>query len=396
MSLADRIKNKTAPRQSPPRREPLWKGPEESGITFSMLSRFLVCRERYRLYAIEGLRTADVWDHKSGYGNMWHVCEEAHAAKLNWLPALNVHCRDMRVRYPLQQSTINHWYQVCQQQFPIYIDHWGRNKDVLERTPLHQEQVFDVPYSLPSGRTVRLRGKWDAVDLIGKGKSAGIYIQENKTKGDVNELAIKRQLTFDLQTMMYLVALSNHPFCDLPRTGHYRHGGGTGKGGIVRYGGAMPGEYPILGVRYNVVRRPLSGGKGTIVRHKPSKSNPQGETEEAFYNRLAQYIKDEPDHYFMRIKAEVSQQDIATFRRQCLDPILEQLWDWWEHIEWCIAKNHDPFVSNTGIHSRHPHGCYNVLNEGGSSDYDEHLLSGSMVGLQRVEELFPELQEAQK
>lgn len=34
---------------------------------------------------------------------------------------------------------------------------------------------------------------------------------------------------------------------------------------------------------------------------------------------------------------------------------------------------------------------YNVLDEGGSSDMDAMLESGSEVGLQRTENLFPEL-----
>ena len=34
---------------------------------------------------------------------------------------------------------------------------------------------------------------------------------------------------------------------------------------------------------------------------------------------------------------------------------------------------------------------YNVLDEGGSSDLDAYLESGSEAGLQRIENLFPEL-----
>ena len=66
-----------------------------------------------------------------------------------------------------------------------------------------QEQVCDVPYNLPSGRVVRLRGKFDSVDLI----DGGIYLQENKTKGDIDKIQVERQLSFDLQTLMYSVAL---------------------------------------------------------------------------------------------------------------------------------------------------------------------------------------------
>ena len=42
---------------------------------------------------------------------------------------------------------------------------------------------------------------------------------------------------------------------------------------------------------------------------------------------------------------------------------------------------------------RHPFGSVNWLDEGGSSDLDEYLATGSTVGLRQVEELFPELKE---
>ncbi len=35
-------------------REPVWKGPEVDGVTQSLLSRYLTCKERFRLLVIEG------------------------------------------------------------------------------------------------------------------------------------------------------------------------------------------------------------------------------------------------------------------------------------------------------------------------------------------------------
>lgn len=362
-------------------REPLWKGPEEDGITFSLLSRFLVCRERFRLLVVEGLKTADGFNHRIEYGNLWHVCEEALASERShfgevvgttlWEDNLKTYCQTLCKRYPMQQEQVSHWYNVCKIQFPLYVEYWSKQPDVQQCTPLLQEESFSVPYRLPSGRVVRLRGKWDSVDLIGKGKEQGIYLQENKTKGDVNERQLQRQLAFDLQTMMYLVALSYYP--------------------CSNYGS----EVPIKGVRYNVVRRPLSGGKGTIVQHKPSKSNPSGETKEHYYQRVSEVIKEDPGHFFMRWKVEITPADVDKFRQQCLDPILEQLCQWWEYMlahDAIIDSYSDVWSFNKdGIHSRHPFGVWNILDEGGSSDVDEYLATGSEVGLQRTENLFPEL-----
>ncbi len=136
---------------------------------------------------------------------MWHECEEALAGDGVWEIALGDHCSAMCRLYPLQREEITKWANVCIVQFPEYVKFWQSHPDVVNRTPLLQEQVFDVPYALPSGRVVRLRGKWDSVDLI----DGGVYLQENKTKGDIDRAQVERQLRFDLQTMLYLISFQN-------------------------------------------------------------------------------------------------------------------------------------------------------------------------------------------
>jgi hypothetical protein len=160
----------------------------------------------------------------------------------------------------------------------------------------------------------------------------------------------------------------------------------TGDAGLPR----SAWEHPIKGVRYNVIRRPLSGGKGNIVRHKPTKSNPQGESKEHFYGRVATYIEEDLGSYFMRWTVGVTPQDVEKFRRTCLDPILEQLCDWWG---WIGVLRHDPFdvAGSGGVHHITPYGVHNSLLDGGSTDLDSYLETGSTVGLERVEDLFPEL-----
>lgn len=384
------------------RKEPLWKGPEKEGITFSLLSRFLCCRERFRLLVCEGLKPTDSFNHRLEYGNMWHICEEAFAGgealqvggNDSWQYALQQYAMTLCKRYPTQQEEVDKWYNVCKVQFPIYVDYWSKHPDVTNRTPLLQEQTFSIPYTLPSGRKVLLRGKWDSVDLVESNGVKGIWLQENKTKGDINKQQIKRQLTFDLQTMMYLIALDKY----------FHKNGNPVIGGKIR----VKDENhdcecsPINGVRYNVIRRPLSGGRGTIRQHQPTKSNPQGESKEVFYKRLAdEYIKAEPETYFMRWKCEVTAKDIEVFKVRCFNPILEQLCDWYE---W-ITTEGDNFLSKSmhilgvknkvktlnATHWQHPYGVYNPLNEGGSSELDEYMTTGSTVGLQRTENLFPEL-----
>lgn len=338
---------------------------------------------------IEGVKSVEHFDVKIEFGQMWHACEEAFAKSGNsivnnpvatapWLRALIDYAKGLVKKYPTDQPLIDHWYMVCRTQFPLYIEYWAKNPDILNRTPLLQEQTFDVPYTLPNGVTIRLRGKWDSVDLVEEGKKPGIYLQENKTKSRINEGQLKRQLGFDLQTMLYLTALEVDREAD-PMTSHLAACEQTEPPAFDR-------KAPIRGVRYNVIRRDCP-----IRRHKATAKKPE-EGKDAFYKRLeTDYFKANPEEWFMRWKVEVTPGDIARFRRECLDPILIQLCDWYE---W-VTNESDPFepdVNGNIYHWRHPFGVYNVMDEGGSTDLDEYLTSGSMVGLETVDSLFGELQ----
>lgn len=375
-SLLSSIKNPTK-RLDNTHLSPLWKGPKEDGITFSMLSRYLVCKERFRVYALEGIRTAEQFNHKIEYGNMWHICEEAFAKGVPWQGKLDKYYEEMCKKYQYQQDQVDKWVSVCAIQFPRYVKYWADNEDVKNLVTLEQEKVFDIPYLLPSGRIVRLRGKRDRLDIL-EGKK--LYLQENKTKGDIDEFALGKQLSYDLQTNMYL-------------TGVYQE--------KDEFQVGKDGKY-IAGVRYNVIRRPLSGGKGTIVQHKPSKKNPQGETKEEYYNRLAAYIDEEPETYFMRWKVDISEAEVKKFQRECLNPVLENICDdyeWWDYCFgllnkyriWDSENRHSLFPNHCPRHFRYPYGIFNPLDDGGMGDVDEYLRTGSLVGLRVVDKLFEEL-----
>lgn len=385
-----KIAHLTAPRA------PVWKGPcaagPAGGVTQSMLGAFQQCRERFRLRYVEGLRAAERFSHRMEYGNMWHVCEELSAegnynnGLSKWEVGLGRYTKELGDKYPLDREEIQKWYGVCRTQFPLYLDYWAKNDDVKARTPLLVEQVFDVPYRLPSGRAVRLRGKWDGVCLIGKGKAAGVWLDEHKTKSRIDENVLRRQLTFDLQTMTYLVALEAE---------RSRLGDSTIKNRLTYRDGQYRVQYPLKGVRYNVVRR---------TEHRQGKK----ETAADFCRRVGKEIEKAPADWFMRWNVEVGSADVAAFRRKCLDPLLEQLCDWWEWVSFMterggsvwdndVAFGARPDKEGNGIHAsaihwQTPFGVGTWLLDGGSSDYDHLLETGSETGLRRTEELFTELQ----
>lgn len=361
--------------------EPLWKGPLVDGVTQSMLSRYVVCKERFRIHYVEGLQSLDQFNKSIEYGQLWHACEEALLAGKDYYQALMNYRRSLMGRYPEAIDQINHWTDVCNVQFPIYVDYWEKNW-VEKSRPLFQEKTFNLSYPIERQEEnceVRIRGKWDAVHAIDDG--CKIELQENKTKGDIVEHQIKAQLQFDLQTMFYMVALQTllddlsadqdapEEFCNP--------------------------DFNIGKLRYNVVRRPLSGGKGSIR---------QGKTESAgaFYRRLGDVLAEEPSYWFMRWEAEITPGDMERFMVDFLDPVLANLVDDYEWWDYAYRNNASPFSNyirekqfpyHRSRHFRLPYGVYNVLAEGGSTDLDDYLATGNKVGLHRAERLFTELED---
>lgn len=344
-------------------RGPVWRGPLLDGITFSLLSKFLVCRERFRLHVIEGLRTRDRFNHRIHYGNLWHTCEEYYYDGRDWKNACLGYANQLVQKYPTDSQQIWHWYNICITQFQIYAPFWEQNRIRSKARNLFTEKVFRESYKLPDGRRVTLRGKFDSVDFI----NGGVWLQENKTKGDIDEQGIEKQLSFDLQTMLYIIALKS-------------------------YLKSVQSD-DVVGVIYNVVRRPLSGGKGTIHQYKPTKARPYGETDQEFYARLAEVISEDKEHFFKRWEVKISDADVNVFRQQCFDPLLTDLCEWWEWMQHSSVIGKSPYAKEgLGRHYRYPYGIYNPLTDGGSSDLDYYLSTGSEVGLERITNLFPELE----
>lgn len=331
----------------------IWKGPHKDGITQSLLGQFLSCRERFKLRVIDGLEPDEQLNVKLEYGNMFHLCEETHLAGGEWKPVLFHYVDSLALKYPLQSAEIDKWYNVCLVQYPIYLDHY---KDyVSDYEPLLQEYSFSTKYRISGTRVVTLRGKFDAVNIT---KDGEVWLQENKTKTEIDETSLLRQLPFDMQTCFYLIALRQMFVLVDPET--------------------------VQGVDYNVIRRPLSGGKGTIVQHKPSKSNPAGETSEEYYGRLRGIIQSEPESYFWRRKVRFTLQDLIRFEETFLIPVLNQLYDWWEYQKKGLKK-----YKHT--HFRMPYGVYLPLMDGRNTYLDNYLDTGDTTGLKSITNLFPEL-----
>lgn len=364
MSLSERI-NRAGVKAPINRTSPLWKGPEsreeQGGITFSLLNRFLTDKERFRLLVVEGLKPSPNFYPPIDYGTMWHLCEEVWASNpknglAQVMDRLRFHCQQLCRLYPTQQDQVSHWYEMCKAQFPLYVEYWssqeGEDKENNHK-PLLQEESFKVEYALPSGRKVFLRGKWDSVHEV----DGEVWLQENKSKSQINQYKLTQQLSFDLQTMIYLIALREYQL-----------------GSFWSRSNKRWRNLPIAGVRYNVIRRSA---------HKSSESMVKKIQEDKEEGRIGEW--------FSRWKVEVSKKDLTKFKEECLNPLLEHLCCWWDHIVSCISRKVDPFSGRQHLHFRTPYGIYSSLMEDTKGDLDGYLATGSEVGLSRSDTLFPEL-----
>lgn len=339
-------------RTDPRSRSPVWDLYRD-GVTFTFLSNFLVDRERTRLNYVEGLTPVGRMASPLEFGELFHLCLENAASGFPEDPFKLIanYERQRRISESLDPDELVELARMCgvvAVTFDAYYKKWFKldaNKSYVFR-----EQVFDVPYKIPTGAVIRLRGRWDAVfEEPGKDGQIELWLMENKTKGEIDPDYIQTTLHMDLQTMLYVFTLQKF----LNR--------------------------PVHGVLYNVVRR-------SQLRQGRSESLA------AFLDRLKSDIEQRPDWYFYRWKVHILQEDVERWRRQVLDPLLEQVVMWWESIK---SDPFDPWTDSEGKVNPHhflrPLGVYDPIAAGRFGEYFDVLIRGVRSGYTVRKEPFPEL-----
>lgn len=353
-------------RPLPPRSKPqasrqsLWKGPQIDGITYSLLCKFLCCPERFRLQVVEGLKEPWGWKHAVEYGSMFHAAMEAADGGKPWKPALQAYYQKLLGQYPANEQDVTKWYLFCCMQFPLYLKHWENHETQQNRKTLFEEKPFQFSYchhpsveaafgpNLSPDNFTTLRGKLDCAFS----RNGFITLQENKTKGEIDQEGISQTIDQNLQTMIYHIALRHL----LPEKDHKK----------------------ITGTLYNVIRRPLSD-RFALRQGKKESLN-------VFIARVGKKIASEPERHFFRWIVPINDRRIEEFRVQTLNPILRWLCEWWDSIK------DDPFhPEKGGRHWRWPYGVYHSMGSGFRGDYFKYLTTGSKAGLEKITDLFPEV-----
>lgn len=247
----------------------------EDGITQSILSTWLGCRQAARFY-LDGWRS-DAPKRALQFGSLMHKLLEAYYTTGDPVEYVFDSIEDrwrkkaVEAGDDLQQVEMD----LCLSRvlFQEYVKYY-RAKDAKKEW-LELEGVFDVDFN-----GYRLRGMTDGVYKQGK----GTWILETKTASRIDEETLSDALLFNFQNLFYIVAKQIQ----------------LGK--------------PVKGVLYNIIRKPS-------LRQK--KNEPIGE----FMQRIAEDVAARPDWYFVRFEIVYTRKRIKQFKDELQSKLGEfELW----------------------------------------------------------------------
>jgi len=320
----------------PMKSKPIWDL-ERDGITQSGLGVFMRCPEHFRLAFHEGWSVRGI-SVPLEFGSMFHHAEALvveHPQQFTPSEAVLDYCyrqaRDRKMGAQeiekldilgCQCTALLEWHQ----RFWEDVD---SEKKWVNREGAFRAETFGLT----------LRGR---IDGVFRKEDGNIWIRENKTKGQINEVGM-HALHWDLQSMLYAHVTE-----------------------------VLTGE-KVAGIEYNVIRRPQ-------LRQK------KGESVADFVVRIETDIAERPAHYFMRWDVALVEEDMTRFLNFVLGPNLRRLLAWWEFAkygEWEQARAE-------GLHYLNPQELITVY---GTSPYFDLITRNSPYGLVRRKVVFPELED---
>lgn len=310
---------------------PLWDW--TSGITQSGLTQFLACREQFALGYVEG------WSPRSfstalEFGSMIHfMLEKQFSGQSPESIAREVTKSYYETRKKTIDATshddLNKNLAAAEALFPNYVDYWKEYDSKISW--LKREHVFRFPHKF-----LDFQGITREIELVGmrdgdyRNTSSSLGLFETKTKSQIDDTAIQTGLRADMQTMMYLLSLRREYLEE-------------------------PAE-----ILYNVIRRPQ------LIQKKT-------ESLQDYAIRISEDIKKRPEWYFRRYEVTVLPGDVETFVQTTLDPVLAQLWQWWEEIKenplerWSSPYHFRNLTALTTRYGKAP--LYNLMIMGRTNEY---------------------------
>lgn len=320
------------------RYEPIWDLYED-GVTQGSISRFLECREQFRLRYVFGWQTK-ARSTTTAFGSAFHdILANVQFKNLSVDKAVQRYLKGMGDLAPTQRESVSLMLAEVKLIIELYLEHY--KKEHARWKFIGREQEFKITHEVafPTGRIydVPLRGVFDGIFERNK----HIYLLETKTKGRIDELTLTGMLHKDVQTQLYLYVMSR-----------------------------LYPKKKIDGVCYDVVRNPqLRIGKTESLKH--------------YLQRLKADIKARPDWYFVRLSVTLLPKDTEKWVHDFLDPVLWQIVQWWESIK---DDPNNPWGS--------PYHFYNpgaFVNQYGRSDLFDAVTTEKFFSLERRQVPYPEI-----
>lgn len=326
--------------------------PTEHGVTQSLLQKFTGCKDRFHKHVMLGLRETGRKEAME-YGSIFHKLLEIgtllgkNNSRLNILKQANIAFKNKEIESnDLILTAVSQYFEYVkwEQDKPKYkyIAAEPVFRENYELPVISFNPCEEINIRIPKGVVIPLRGRIDEVlEINGK-----MWIQENKTKGQINESFLIDTIPSNIQVMFYAV-------CSQLKYGRNCHG-----------------------VIYNVIRKPA-------LRQR------QTESTEDFLQRIKEDIEQQPDHYFKRYSYEFQKGQIDKWIKEELNPLLVHVYLWYKSI----CKNPtDPWVGPNPFHGRRSFGIYDSMTLG-KGDFYELIVNGRTQDLIVSNELFPELVE---
>lgn len=264
--------------------------PYRDGVTNSMLAKWMECREKARL-SLQG------WTPKQRsfaltFGTVVHeILQKAYEDLQKGKEIrLKKYLKKIETLWEEENPTVDERTSAdfemsllfAESVLPVYFDYWEKDSRL---DWLAVEKEFEVPWKLPNGKTVSLRGKRDG--LFRRGKET--WLMEHKTKGRIDEWGLVERISFEQQVMLYLTALLEED-----------------------------SSKKVNGVLYNILRRPG-------LKQKVS------EPIATFAKRCAEDVEARRDFYFLRLEVSISKQEVSEFKGQLGAAI-------WDFVQWTEGK----------------------------------------------------------
>jgi hypothetical protein len=325
----------------------LWKGPYIDGVTQSMIGKFVQCPYRFYLYAILGLAEDKPLNENLIWGDCYHKGLETLIKTKNLQQAMADTLLYRQDKYPQAPSTYD--VSLTRMLLRFSLNTYGGEWET--------EVTFRHSYKLPSGRTIVIRGKKDAIKYQDEERTK--ILGEHKCKGFVDPVKTAREISQDRQVNLYC----------------YLH--------------------DIEWVNYDLILIPES------VKYKPARNfneTPQGYMERLFTGPCGNYgmfpINTNASQWVHHATYFLPREDQERYWSETLIPDMERMCEWWEYVTQPNFDHTDPKFFNHIFYKVPVRQFDPSLTNSFECDYYPYLLGEIDISeLKPIPSLFQELEE---